>query len=195
MTESDEHSHHVLKLMMDGDEEGLRIFLEDHGAAIKRGLREQFSTVHAEDRQAAFMQALYETWTNIHKFDPERGTLRAFVLWKARCRVKDFLRKKPREETRGFLDEIIADKLQLKAQCEWQSSQIQGLYLAMTELSDGEQAVIHLLIDSNGRITNSEIAEELGISTEHAAVNKCTALKKLRSHFRGENSDLRRGEH
>ena len=93
-----------------GDDEGLRQLLEDHGGVVRMRLRQTFGRMldDSELNEVLSMTSI-RVWRAARRFDPQRGTLRAWLSVIARncgLRLLEQRRAEPRVERVPDMDNL-----------------------------------------------------------------------------------------
>lgn len=149
-----------------------------HAGAVF-GLAKRLLSDHA--RAEEIVQEVYvRLWNEPTRFDPERGTLRSFLLANAHGRSVDLIRsdvsRRRREEREAFQ---TAEAGYDVAHEVWDLALASHVRDAMHVLADGERAAIELAYF--GGLTYREVAEQLGDAEGTVKSRIRSGLKKLRS--------------
>lgn len=134
------------------------------------------------DREECINDIFLKIWNNFHTFDPEKGTLTAWLSALARNTAIDHARRIPPAE--GELDEKLSgpesDPEQALLRREWQ----EALKNALGRLSPGDQALFYRKYYY--RQPTAQIAAELG-TTQRAIEGRLYRVKrKLRRELGGD---------
>jgi len=99
---SDPSDEDLLRQLQDGERQALAVLYERYAPTmIGLGVKMLKNRSEAEDVvHDVFMQA----WSKAHTYDPERGSVRGWLLLRARSRLLDRLRSAPRRR------EVLVDK-------------------------------------------------------------------------------------
>ena len=141
---------------------------------------------HTLDRAAAedLVQEIFlEVWRNAERFDPERGTVRSWILQIAHFRLLNELRRRSRRP------EIVPDPEGLvlaglpadepgPAEARWQQHRRAVIQAALNELPRPQREALHLAFLDD--LTHEQVAAELDLPLGTAKTRIRTGLKKLR---------------
>jgi RNA polymerase sigma-70 factor, ECF subfamily len=141
---------------------------------------------HTLDRAAAedLVQEIFlEVWRNADRFDPERGTVRSWVLQIAHFRLLNELRRRSRRP------EIVSDPEGLvlaglpadepgPAEARWQDHRRAVLHAALNELPRPQREALRLAFLDD--LTHEQVAAELGLPLGTAKTRIRVGLQKLR---------------
>lgn len=149
-----------------------------HAGAVF-GLAKRLLTDHARAEEIV-QEVFVRLWNEPTRFDPERGTLRSFLLANAHGRAVDLIRsdvsRRRREEREAFQ---TAEAGYDVAHEVWDLALASHVRDAMHVLQDGERAAIELAYF--GGMTYREVAAELGDAEGTVKSRIRSGLKKLRS--------------
>jgi RNA polymerase sigma-70 factor (ECF subfamily) len=122
-------------------------------------------------------------WNEPNRFDPDRGTLRSFLLAHTHGRSVDLIRSETARRAREDRDvqESVVDGYDVAHEV-WDLALAGHVREAMHRLSDGERAAIELAY-FGGR-TYKEVADELGEPEGTVKSRIRSGLKRLRSELR-----------
>jgi RNA polymerase sigma-70 factor (ECF subfamily) len=140
----------------EGDRDALESAFQQYGGAVKamanRVLRNE---TLAED---VVQDVFVSLWKAPHKYDPNRGTLRTFLITLAHRRAVDTVRS---EEARFKREEKVPDDVAPSIDEEvWTRALSDSVRQALEGLSDGEREAITLAYFSG--LSYVEVAERLG---------------------------------
>jgi RNA polymerase sigma-70 factor (ECF subfamily) len=159
------------------DEPALASLYDRHGGAVFALSRRLLNsrTLAEEVTQEIFLRL----WNRPERFDPDRGTLRAFLLADTHGRSIDLLRseaaRRDRETREGRLAPEPAFNLEAEVLGNVRAETIRN---ALAELTDGERRAIELAYF--GGLTYREVAEELGEPEGTVKSRIRTGMKRLR---------------
>jgi len=171
----------LMRQVADGSAEALGL-LHRRLARLIFGL-----AVQSLDRAAAedLVQEVFLTvWRNARRFEPERGTLRAWVLQITHYRLLNELRRRNRQP------EIVADPEGLvlaelpatdpgPAEATWEQHRRGVLKAALDELPPAQREALSLAFLED--LTHEQVATELGLPLGTAKTRIRAGLQKLRS--------------
>lgn len=87
----------IALLMMDRDQEGLRLLLRKYGGRIKAYVRKHFGDALAEpERKEALNVAAFNVWRFASRYDESKGTLGSWFIRIAQRAAQSILRKEER---------------------------------------------------------------------------------------------------
>jgi RNA polymerase sigma-70 factor (ECF subfamily) len=165
-----------------GDERALADIYDQHSSLIYSYCRRQLGAEAARDiTQEVFVAA----WRARHRFDPEKGSIRAWLMGITKNKIIDLFRKRGRrpliadgaevehssDETDSVHVEQIADRMILAA--------------ALEELPDRARSVIELSFYQ--QLTHPEIAERTGLPLGTVKSDIRRSLIKLRRQLEDGN--------
>ncbi len=149
-----------------------------HAGAVF-GLAKRLLSDHARAEEIV-QEVFVRLWNEPTRFDPERGTLRSFLLANAHGRSVDLIRsdvsRRRREEREAFQ---TAEAGYDVAHEVWDLALASHVREAMHVLQYGERAAIELAYF--GGLTYREVAEQLGDAEGTVKSRIRSGLKKLRS--------------
>ena len=162
------------------DESALRELYDRHGGAVFALARRLLNsrTLAEEVAQEIFLRL----WNRPERFDPDRGTLRAFLLADTHGRSIDLLRSEAARRERETKDGRLAPAPSFNLENEVLANvQAETVRNALAELSDGERKAIELAYF--GGFTYREVAEQLGEPEGTVKSRIRTGMKRLRGHL------------
>ena len=156
------------------------------GATIWSMARRAFPGAVAEE---IVQDVLMQVWTHREQYDPDRGTLTAWVLRIARNRITDVVRAqraRPRlEPWQPAMDGRLNDQDQPSLwEHTWLAEQRRALRTAVDELHVRERDVIGLAYYG---FSQREIADRLGVPLGTVKTRSRAALQKLRERLSEQN--------
>jgi RNA polymerase sigma factor (sigma-70 family) len=90
-------------LMMERDEEGLRLLFRKHGPKVKGWLKQRYRHVLAElETDEALNVAAYKCWKSADSYDERRGSLGGWFLRIAQNAAIDILRQETRQRLKSI---------------------------------------------------------------------------------------------
>lgn len=173
LTKSSGDDSHLASAVADGDRSALEVVFQRFGGAVQsmafRVLRDE---ALAED---VTQEVFVSFWRSPDKFDPERGTLRTFLMTLAHRRAVDTVRS---EEARYRREEKVPDDVQPDIEEQvWQSSLSDAVRAAMDELPDTEREAIALAYF--GGLSYVQVAKRLGAPEGTVKSRIRSGMKKL----------------
>jgi RNA polymerase sigma-70 factor (ECF subfamily) len=141
------------------------------------------------DRDAAAdctQETFVSAWRSRDRFDPERGTLASWLLGIARFRILDAYRSARRVPTPSG-DEAMAEPVGSDHSSAEQLADQLLVADALDTLSPRARAVVELAFYSE--LSQTEIAERLGLPLGTVKSDMRRALLRLRAHLEGGESD------
>lgn len=165
-----------------GDETALADVYDQHSSLIYSYCRRQLGAEAARDlTQEVFVAA----WRARHRFDPEKGSIRAWLMGITKNKIIDLFRKRGRRPQ-------IADGAEVEhSSDEVDSIQVERiadrmiLATALDELPDRARSVIELSFYE--QLTHPEIAERTGLPLGTVKSDIRRSLIKLRRHLENVN--------
>lgn len=165
----------LLRAAQAGDDDAMAILVGRHRPAIEAWVRRRVPDAAMVDEVVA--RVLERLW-RLQQYDPERGTIAAWVMVLTRTAFLDVLRERRRKPTPAAPPEV-------EVPIEDQSDRIVTASL-LTELQDRLSAdhreVIHLVFTE--RHTMAEAAQRLGLPIGTVKSRCFYALRALRLHAR-----------
>lgn len=155
----------------------------DHRPVVYRYVR--FRVATRETAEDLTSEVFFKAFRAFDRFDPGRASPRTWLLRIARNAITDHLRALQR---RGSLHVSIDSAPDLVADLPSQEERVlkqerlQKLLNATRTLRGGDQEILSLRYGAG--LSNSEIADDLGITANAVAVRVHRALKRLRSAVR-----------
>lgn len=165
-----------------GDEAALADIYDQHSSLIYSYCRRQLGAEAARDiTQEVFVAA----WRARHRFDPERGSIRAWLMGITKNKIVDLFRKRGRRpqiadgaEVEQSTDEV--DSVQVE-----QIADRMILAAALDELPDRARSVVELSFYE--QLTHPEIAERTGLPLGTVKSDIRRSLIKLRRQLEDGN--------
>src|SRR5712692_5773990 len=175
-----------------GDEELMRQVAEGSAEALGL-LHHRFArlifglAVQTLDRAAAedlVQDVLLAVWRNARQFDPERGTVRAWVLQITHFRLLNELRRRSRQpevvpDPEGLVLADLPASDPGPAEATWEQQRRTVLKSALDELPRPQREALRLAFLDD--LTHEQVAEELGLPLGTAKTRIRAGLLKLRS--------------
>ncbi len=165
--------------MAGGDAEALGALYDRHSPLLRALVfRILPSTAEAED---LVHDVFLEAWQHAAEYDPARGTVRAWLVLRARSRALDRVRSAPVARTVS----AAADQLERAVRDEGDATLAPDqarVRRVLAELPEGQRLV--LLLGYFEGLSSSEIAERIGIPIGTVKSRTAAALSRLRSALR-----------
>jgi RNA polymerase sigma-70 factor (ECF subfamily) len=182
LTKSSGDDSHLASAVADGDRSALEVVFQRFGGAVQsmafRVLRDE---ALAED---VTQEVFVSFWRSPDKFDPERGTLRTFLMTLAHRRAVDTVRS---EEARYRREEKVPDDVQPDIEEQvWQSSLSDAVRAALEELPETEREPITLAYF--GGLSYVEVATRLGAPEGTVKSRIRSGMRKLSVALAGVSS-------
>lgn len=136
------------------------------------------------DAQAVLSDVFMDVWKRADRFNPQRGSVRSYLVTLARSRAIDRLRSEGTRHTHERNHQALAASGQPTPATNPEATAIFGEHQqlvrqAMGSLSGPQRATLEMAYFRG--LTHREIADELNIPLGTAKTHIRTALKKLRS--------------
>jgi RNA polymerase sigma factor (sigma-70 family) len=144
-------------------------------------------SVQTLDRAAAedlVQDVFLAVWRNAARFDPERGTVRSWILQIAHFRLLNELRRQTRQppivpDPDGLLLSGIPANDPELAEAAWQQNRLAVLKSALDELPPPQREALGLAFLDD--LTHEQVAVELGVPLGTAKTRIRSGLQRLRS--------------
>jgi len=167
-----------------GDDEGLRQLLEDHGGIVRMRLRQTFHRMldDSEIDEVLAMTSI-RVWRAARRFDPDRGTLRAWLSVIARnCgfRLLEQRRAEPRIERIADMDtlEVPADTNQLSP--KERSKLLEDTLACVRQLPAMQRAILLADFDAGAPAAAEQLAARLRTTVNSIYVSRHRGRETLR---------------
>jgi len=143
------------------------------------GLAKRLLTDHARAEEIV-QEVFVRLWNEPDRFDPDRGSLRSFLLANAHGRAVDLIRSEASRRRREERESLQTAEAGYDISREvWDLALAGHVREAMETLHDGERAAIELAYF--GGFTYREVAEQLGDAEGTVKSRIRSGLKKLRA--------------
>lgn len=179
----------IILMMMDKDEEGLRLLLRIHGPKVMALMQSKLSNTALtnEDIEEALYTAAQTAWERIDTFDDRKGRLVPWFFRIAYNAAIDILRRDKKHHWLLYLEELAERGYEPAApdasQQEEPDPQVEVrrkvLRNLVTELPEQQRAIITSDLAAHGTVSDEELAERLGTSRNSVQVQRHKAKKKL----------------
>jgi RNA polymerase sigma factor (sigma-70 family) len=178
----------TVSLLLQGDPEGLRRLLLDHGATVRWTLRNEFRDVLDELQiDEALSHASQRVWKNGRRFDPSLGTLRSWLYVIARNCARRVLEVERRHSTVRYVDDLDAAAAPpTSAEAgeptapNSEPSFVVDLRRCIQELPRLQRAIVLADLAAGGSAPAKGLAATLATSTNSVYVSRNHARKAIR---------------
>ncbi|MEO6123051.1 MAG: sigma-70 family RNA polymerase sigma factor [Ilumatobacteraceae bacterium] len=161
-----------------------------HAGAVF-GLAKRLLNDHAQAEEVV-QEVFLRLWNNPDRFDPDRGSLRSFLLAHSHGRSVDALRSNTSRRRREDRDaHLTADSGYDLDREVWDLALATQVREALENLHDGERAAIEMAYF--GGLTYREVAEQLGEAEGTVKSRIRVGLKRLRTDL--QSSGITLGDH
>ena len=161
-----------------------------HAGAVF-GLAKRLLNDHAQAEEVV-QEVFLRLWNNPDRFDPDRGSLRSFLLAHSHGRAVDALRSNSSRRRREDRDaHLTADAGYDLDREVWDLALAAQVREALENLHDGERAAIEMAYF--GGLTYREVAEQLGEAEGTVKSRIRVGLKRLRTNLQASGITL--GDH
>ena len=172
----------IALLMMDGDEEGLRMLLKKYGAKTLAILRKQLghTVLSPTDLEDALYDAAWKAYRAANQFDDRNGKLSGwFYRITYHCAI-DILRV---EESHRHeeLHENIDHAAPSSSKTELSRTTLKALRAAVEKLPGRQKQVILSDLAVHGEASDTELASRLGTTVNTVRVSRHRAKLKLKT--------------
>ncbi len=161
-----------------------------HAGAVF-GLAKRLLNDHAQAEEVV-QEVFLRLWNSPDRFDPDRGSLRSFLLAHSHGRAVDVLRSNTSRRRREDRDAHLAASASYDLDREvWDMALASQVREALQELHEGERAAIEMAYF--GGLTYREVAEKLGEAEGTVKSRIRVGLKRLRTNL--QTSGVTLGDH
>src|SRR5581483_505999 len=122
----------VVRLLLDDDEEFLREFQRCYGARLLQMLKKTCWWLAEEVRQEIYQDTLLKVWEKRDRFDPERGSLRAWVNTIARNLATDRWRTEEGREYRAKAALVAEARARASPEFTTYRAEVQGVLKSLS---------------------------------------------------------------
>ena len=175
----------LMRLVSQGDPRAFEVVYDRHGgAAFSLAYRMVGSRTAAED---ATQEAFVSIWRSRQRYDPERGSVRSWILGIVHNRTIDALRRNTAHDRRRSSAEGIEERFEAPELTDVEVArrdEARSVRDAIGSLPGDQERVIELAYF--GGFTHSQIAEMLGEPIGTIKGRMRLGLEKLRRQLQGE---------
>lgn len=179
------------RLLMRGDEEGLRRLLVDHGGKVIALLRKEFTKVlDLQEIDDVVSQASVRAWRSGSTFDPDRGKLGAWFYVIARNCARRAIEAKRRHAGVAYVDNLdstaasvatAVDPVASDREAAPQDGFLQDVQACIDGLPPQQRAVLLADFAAGGTAPTDVLAEQLQTSRNSVYVSRTNGRKALRA--------------
>lgn len=179
----------IVLMMAEGDQGGLRLFLERFGGRLKGFLVKRFSGVLQEgELNEALNVAVYNIWRFADRYDEGKGALSSWCIRIAQRAAQSILRREARYRSKNLEYDLTYDPANDKAPAETAQAALQTddprleiLYQAIETLPPLQKAIIEAdLAAGDGPADAGRLAEIHGTSKNSIYVSRGKARENLK---------------
>ena len=173
-------------MIMDRQEEGLRLLLDLHGSKVKSYLEKKFASALSWDEiDEALYQAADNVWRKIDQYDETKARLGAWFLRIAHnCAVNIIRRESKFEEYRANFEEGLTVPLTIEVSVEnptFDRKVKKAMKLAIDSLPPMQKSIIEAdLMTEDGNASAARLAEMHGTTAGSIRVSRNKAKEKLK---------------
>jgi len=155
------------------------------------GLAKRLLLDHAQSEEIV-QEVFLRLWNEPDRFDPDRGSLRSFLLAQTHGRAVDALRSNMARRRREDRDAFMAADAGYDLDREvWDMTLATQVRTALGDLQEGERAAIEMAYF--GGLTYREVAQQLGEAEGTVKSRIRIGLKRLRNNLQADGVTL--GDH
>jgi RNA polymerase sigma factor (sigma-70 family) len=188
-TPSDEHDRETLRLLLNPQpsiyERGVQRMLERYGSSVAHALKISYRGLLSEDDSwSCVNEALFKAWRSSHDFDPEKGTLGAWLFRIAQRAAIDMLRGpgwRQHPQSLGDFDPPYPLDGETTA---WSEELVAALARAIDDLPPLQQSIIEADLAAGTEADDSSLAKRHKTSENSIRVSRYKARANLREWFR-----------
>lgn len=179
----------TVRLLVEGDPEGLRRLVLDHGPTVRRVLLKEFRDALDEQQvDEAMSQAAQRAWKSRGRVDPRVGTLRAWLLVISRNCARRVLQTKRRGGALAYVDDLDSGSANGAASLpdvEIPRPLVEPPFVAdlrrcIEALPRMQRAIVLADLAAGGSAPGKELAASLKTSTNSVYVSRNHARRALR---------------
>lgn len=174
----------TLRFLADGDAEGLRRLLAEHGGKVREQLRTEFVHLRDQDLLDDVMSvASVRAWRSRHRFDPDRGTLRGWLLVIARSSAARYVSHRSRSGVRfaANLDLLCKPDHGLDSKAE---AIVNDVRRCVRNLPRQQRYVIAADLAGDGVMASNVLAAEMGVASHSVKMARTRGMQKLKAALR-----------
>lgn len=191
-----ERDPETARLLMSGDPEGVSRLLADHSSKVIGLLRKEFTKVlDLQEIEDVVSQASMRVWRAGGRYDPQRGTLSAWLYVIARNCARRMIEAKRRHATVAFVDNLDSASAAVatsappafdeaaarEAESAPKDKFLHDVQACIQELAPQQRAVLLADLAAGGTASTAELAEQLDTSRNSIYVSRNNGRKALRA--------------
>jgi len=180
----------IYQRILQGEQKGLDALIDTHSEAVYRLVYQILKNMgNQQDIEECCSDVFLACWNNIHQYQPERASLKTFILMKAKYVALDRKRKLSRKKPFRSLDnlrekELADDSNALPDNKLVEKEERQKVLQALQELSPLDKKLVYRRYFLHEKI--SDLAAENNMSRQAVDNRLWRARKFLRSYLQGE---------
>jgi len=169
----------IIRRLGAGHPHGLRSLLLDYGGRVLEALRVEFPALDEDLLDDAMSLASLRAWRSRHRFDPDLGTLRAWLLTIARRCTMRLLARRRRDRI------VFVANLDLLAEVEAQPASRRDVTRDVRRCVDNlpwrQREVIQACLVAGGAVASKVLAAEMGVADHTIRTARSRAMKQLKA--------------
>ena len=190
----------IVFLIMDKEEEGLRLLLEHHGAKVHSYLKKHYKNVLSElEINEALYEAIDKIWCKIDSYDEKKGKLGAWFLRIAQHCAINIIRRESKfkaeelDKNSMTINGILLEKT--KTESKKITKLKKELKNAINELPAMQKSIMESdLAAEGGQASAVRLAEMHGTTANSIRVSRNKAKKNLEKKLSDKLSNFKKGK-
>lgn len=180
----DRRDREVLARVASGSEEAFSEFFHRYAPAAAGVARRVLGDGTLAEE--VVQEVLVSVWRRAATYDPARGTVRSWVLAQAHHRAVDAVRREEseRRRTAGRAHALQEDPIEVVVEEGWIEARRARVRAALDSLTGDQRHVLDLAYYEG--LTQTQVAERVGIPLGTVKSRTLAAMNKLRSILRGD---------